>query len=151
MSKAKPLTPKERSAREYADRLILEQLTQLYEVVKPSEIADRLKDTSLGLPAVRSLLASNSEMFAYNERRWIPAARLAGAGRPFHEAVRLVVERYNAPMPLELCVQEISRSRGRSAEWVEEAVRRTAKQNDYVFLTKHDDLVPSRTVFKATD
>ena len=72
------LKPAQQSAREYADRLILEQLTELYEVMKPSEIADRLKDSGLGLPTVRSLLASNTEMFAYSERRWVPAARIAG-------------------------------------------------------------------------
>ncbi|MCH8980361.1 MAG: hypothetical protein IH945_14145, partial [Armatimonadetes bacterium] len=151
MSNPKQLKPSEQSAREYADRLILQQLTELYEVMKPSEISDRLKGTGLGLPVVRSLLASNPRMFAYSERRWIPAARVAGSSRSFHEAVRLVVERYNAPMPLSLCVQEISRSRGRAAEWVEAAVRRIAIHNEYIFLTKHDDLVPANIVFRAAD
>ena len=151
MPNSKSLKPSEQYAREYADRLILQQLTELYEVMKPSEISDRLKGTGLGLPVVRSLLASNPRMFAYSERRWIPAARVAGSSRSFHEAVRLVIERYNAPMPLSLCVQEISRSRGRSAEWVEEAVRRIAVHNRYFFLTKHDDLVPANIVFRASD
>ncbi|MCH8978403.1 MAG: hypothetical protein IH945_04065 [Armatimonadetes bacterium] len=151
MPNPKQLKPSEQSAREYADRLILQQLTELYEVMKPSEISDRLKGTGLGLPVVRSLLASNPRMFAYSERRWIPAARVAGSSRSFHEAVRLVIERYNAPMPLKLCVQEISRSRGRAAEWVEAAVRRIAVQNKYFFRTKHDDLVPANIVFCAAD
>ena len=151
MSKAAPLKPSEQSARLYADRLILEQLTEMYEVMKPSEISDRLKATGLGLPAVRSLLASNPTMFAYQERRWVPAARVAAAGKPFHEALRLVVERYDAPMPLELAVNEISRTRGRSPEWVEQAIRRSAEDSDYLFLTRNDFLVPATIVFKAGD
>lgn len=151
MSKATPLKPSEQSARLYADRLILEQLTEMYEVMKPSEISDRLKGTGLGLPAVRSLLASNPDMFAYQERRWVPAARVAGAGKPFHEALRLVVERFDAPMPIELAVQELSRTRGRSADWVEEAIRRSAVDSEYLFLTKSGHLVPATIVFKAGD
>ncbi|MCH7903153.1 MAG: hypothetical protein IH944_01145 [Armatimonadetes bacterium] len=145
------LKPAQQSAREYADRLILEQLTELYEVMKPSEIADRLKDSGLGLPTVRSLLASNTEMFAYSERRWVPAARIAGHGAPFHEALKLVVEKFGAPMSLELAVQELSRTRGRSSEWVERAIRKIAATDRYIFLTRHDDLVPSSIVFIASE
>lgn len=151
MSKATPLKPSEQAARNYADRLILQELTEMYEVMKPSEISDRLKATGLGLPAVRSLLASNTSMFAYQERRWVPAARIAGAGRPFQEALRLVVERYDAPMPLDLAIHELSRTRGRSAEWVEAAIRRTALDSQHIFLTKSDELVPATIVFKASD
>ena len=151
MSKASTLKPSEQAARLYADRLILEQLTELYEVMKPSEISDRLKGTGLGLPAVRSLLASNPRMFAYQERRWVPAARVASTGKPFHEALRLVVERFDAPMPIELCVQEISRTRGRSAEWVEGAIRRTAADSEYLFIARNDLVVPATIVFKAND
>ncbi len=151
MSKATPLKPSEQAARLYADRLILQELTEMYEVMKPSEISDRLKATGLGLPAVRSLLASNPTMFAYQERRWVPAARVAGAGRPFHEALRLVVERYDAPMPLDLAIHELSRTRGRSADWVEAAIRRTAVDSEHLFLTKSDHLVPATIVFKAAD
>jgi hypothetical protein len=81
----------------------------------------------------------------------VPAARVASAGRPFHEALRLVVERYEAPMPLDLAVQEISRTRGRSSEWVEAAIRRTTQDSEYVFMTRSDELVPSTIVFKASD
>jgi hypothetical protein len=151
MPRATQLKPSEESARLYADRLILEQLTEMYEVMKPSEISDRLKGTGLGLPAVRSLLASNPDMFAYQERRWVPAARIAGAGKPFHEALRLVVERYDAPMPIELAVNELSRTRGRAPEWVEQAIRRTAVDSQHLFLTKNDQLVPATIVFKAGD
>lgn len=151
MPKASSLKPSEEAARHYADRLILEQLTELYEVMKPSEISDRLKGSGLGLPAVRSLLASNPQMFAYQERRWVPAARVASAGKPFQEALRQVVERFDAPMPIELAIQEISRTRGRSAEWVEDAIRRTSVDSEHFFLSRSDELVPATIVFKAAD
>lgn len=151
MPKAEALKPSERSARLYADRLILEQLTDMFEVMKPSEISDRLKDSGLGLPAVRSLLASNPKMFAYQERRWVPAARVESTGKPFHEAVRMIVERYGAPMPFDLCVNEVSRTRGRSATWVQSAIIRAATIDDTFFLTKSGELAPASIVFKACD
>lgn len=119
--------------------------------MKPSEISDRLKVEGLGLPAVRSLLASNPKMFAYQERRWVPAARVASVGRSFHETIRLVVERYGAPMPLDLCVNEYSRTRGRAAEWVLASILRTAATSQDFFMTKSREIAPVSIVFKASD
>ncbi len=151
MAKATPIKPEETSARGYADRLILEKLTELYEVVKPGEIAEKLHSEGLGLAAVRALLASNPGKFAYSERRWVPAARLEGVGRPFDEAVRIVVERFGGPMSVALITQELVRTRGLDEEWVERAVRRIASTDPRLCLTNADDVVCSERLFVAMD
>ena len=116
MAKTISIKPEEAFARSYADRLILEQLSEMESVVKLGDLADKLTDVGLGLAAVRSLLASNPNRFAYFERRWIPAARLEGQGRPFAEAVQLLLDRYGASMPKSLLLQEIARVRHRTGE-----------------------------------
>lgn len=151
MAKATQIKPEERNAREYADRLILEQLTDLYEVVKPSEIAERLVDSGIGLGAVRSLLASNPVKFAYSERRWVPASRLEAVGRPFNEVVRILVDRFGGPMPVELIVQELVRTRGLSASHVERTLARIAKTDPRLFITNDQEIALASWVFVATD
>ncbi len=145
------LKPEELSARLYADRLILEQLTKLHEVVKPSEIAEKLKAEGLGLAAVRSLLASNPQMFAYNERRWVPAAQVEGKGRPFAEVVRLMAQKFGAPMPVMLIAEELCRIYHREIDDCARAIERIAKTDPNLLLTRSGSVVHSSVVFTATD
>ena len=72
-SLAKPISikPEEAVARSYADRLILEKLSEMEAAVKLGELADKLAGAGIGLAAVRSLMASNPDVFAYHERRWV--------------------------------------------------------------------------------
>ncbi|MBS1715866.1 MAG: hypothetical protein JST30_16180 [Armatimonadetes bacterium] len=151
MAKAYELKPEESVARGYADRLILQKLTELYEVVKPSELADLLQQDGLGLSAVRSLLASNPVMFAYVERRWIPAARLEGEGRSLHEALKVVVDRFGGPIPFELLVRELSRSKSKPVDDVETAVRRIVQSEQDVFQILDDRVALAGMVFAAYD
>lgn len=145
------MKPEELSARAYADRLILEKLTELYEAVKPSEIADRLQDAGIGLAAVRSLLASNPTAFAYAERRWVPAARVEGAGRPLNEFIRITVHRFGGPMPLSLLSREISRTMHRDEEESAEAIRRIARTDSRLVLTLNDEVVHADWCFAGSD
>lgn len=151
MAKTSPLKTEERAARLYADRLILEKLTELQEVFKPSEIADELKESGLGLAAVRSLLASNPEKFAYHERRWVPASRVEGTGRPFAEICRLVVDRFGAPMPLDLLAVEVSHMTGRDYDKTMDAISRLCQSDPCLFLTRDSSVGISSFVFAATD
>ncbi len=151
MAKTYDLKPEETLARDFADRLILEKLTELFEVVKPSELADQLNPEGLGLAAIRSLLASNPDKFAYAERRWVPASRLAGAGRSIHEAARLMIDRFGGPVPLDLVVAELSRIFSRPQEEVEFSLRRFLTHDRTMFLTLDDHVAVSTTVFAATD
>src|SRR5690349_12020151 len=111
LAKTIEIKPEESFARSYVDRLILEKLTEMEAAVKLGELADKLSDKGIGLSTVRSLLASNPNRFAYHERRWIPAARLNGTGRPFAQAMNLVLEGFGAPMPMDLLIQELARIR----------------------------------------
>ncbi len=151
MAKTVTILPEELSARAYADRLILEQLTEMESAVKLSELADRLSSEGLGLATVRSLLASNPERFAYHERRWIPASRIDGVGRPFTEAVSLIVGRFGGPMSIDHVVLEVSRIRGLGIEDVEYTVRRMLDVEGTFILLKNDRVALSRWSFRATD
>lgn len=137
--------------RDYADRLILEQLHELHEVVKPTEIAEKLKSSGLTLGVIRSLLTSNSDRFAYAERRWVPAARLETLGRPLAAIVKTLVDRYGGPMPLELVVAEIARTQDQEPDWVEEAVREIISGSESMFLTLDEKIALDQWVFKAND
>jgi hypothetical protein len=119
--------------------------------VKLGELADRLSGAGIGLATVRSLLASNPERFAYHERKWIPASRLLGQGRPFAEAMAVVLHGFGGPMPMHALVTEISRIRQTTPEEVEATVRRIVV-NDWPFVVTGDDQV-SLTMwgFDATD
>lgn len=148
---AKPKKLNESIARDYADRLVLEKLTELFEVVKPSEISEQLTDKGVSLATVRSLLASNPDRFAYNERRWIPAARLSSHGRPFTQALKAMVARFGAPMPVGLATIELSRTLGRHEDDVENTIRRITENDDTIFLTRDDHVVLAESVFAASD
>lgn len=124
LAKTPTIKPEEQLARSYADRLILEKLTDMEAAIKLSELADKLGGAGLGLAAVRSLLASNPDRFAYHERRWVPAARLLGQGRPFAETIRLVVDRFGAPISIDLLIREVARIRRIDVDDAAEAVRR---------------------------
>lgn len=130
MAKTIEIKPEEKFARAYVDRLILEKLTEMESAVKLGELADKLSDNGIGLSTVRSLLASNPERFAYHERRWIPAARINGAGRPYSQAIDLVIEGFGAPVAIGLVVQEIARIRREEESEVEPTVRRLIETDD---------------------
>jgi hypothetical protein len=123
---AKPISikPEEAVARSYADRLILEKLSEMDAAVKLGELADKLSGAGIGLAAVRSLMASNPDVFAYHERRWIPAARLNSQGRPIAEIMRAILDSFGAPVAIQTLVDEVARAQRTDSELVEPMVRR---------------------------
>lgn len=151
MPRSNTLKPDDQTARSYADRLILAKLTELREVIKPGEIAEKLSNSGMGLAAVRSLLASNPTMFAYNERRWVPASRMETMGRPLNFAAIRTVDRFGGPMPIRLVAQELAATRDDDVEKIEVALRRTAAIDEVLFATYSDELALSTWVFKVTD
>ncbi len=151
MAKPVAIKPEERFAVDYADRLILEQLTEMESVVKLGELAERLTDTGLGLAAVRALLASDSDRFAYHERRWVPAARLQGEGRPLAEVLAIVLNGIGGPMSVDLLVAEAARIRHTTVDAVGSSVRRLLT-NDAAFVPLADGRVAlSVWGFRAND
>lgn len=149
---AKPITlkPEEIAARGYADRLILQQLTEMDSAIKLGELADRLSTDGLGLAAVRSLLASNPDRFVHHERRWIPAARVEGMGRPLAEIIRMTVERFGGPMPIGLINQEVLRTTGREFEIVEAMVQRIVMTDDQFVVTEDERIALTEWAFGAS-
>ncbi len=127
--------------------MILGKLTELHEAVKLSELAEQLQSTGIGLAAIRSLLASNPDRFAYAERRWVPAARIEAEGRPAYEAIRLLVDRFGGPMPIRLVAKEFAYVRGMDEEQGLELVRRIAVSSDVCFITDRDEVALSDWVF----
>jgi len=150
---AKPIAikPEEEFARSYVDRLILEKLTEMESAIKLGELADKLSNEGIGLATVRSLLASNPDRFAYHERKWIPASRLQGQGRPFAEAMAIVLYRYGAPMPIEMLVTEISRTRRCEPEGIEETIRRIAETDKAFVFTVNGEVALMKWGFVAVD
>lgn len=151
LAKPTQIKPEEEFARSYVDRLILEQLTEMESAVKLGELAERLSGAGVGLATVRSLLASNPERFAYHERKWIPASRLMGQGRPFAEAMALVLHGFGGPMPLSSLVVEIARIRYRAPEEVDAIVRRIATNDRKFVLTDDQTVSLTSWGFDATD
>lgn len=149
---AKKTNPQETVARDFADRLVLQKLTELYEVVKPSEIADELDGQGMSLAVIRALLASNPDRFAYAERRWVPAARVESEGRPVAEVINNMARRYGAPMPVSLVAIELTRTCNiDSEEKAEEIVRTHAKSDPRFLLTLDDQVVSAELVFTGSD
>ncbi|MFY9233694.1 MAG: hypothetical protein WAO58_04455 [Fimbriimonadaceae bacterium] len=149
MAKTISIKPEEAFARDYADRLILQKLTEMESAMKLSELAERLSGDGLGLGAVRSLLASNPERFAYQERRWIPASRVAGTGRPFNEAVRVILDRFGGPMPLGLLLQELGRIR--TEPDLDNMLGRTLEYDQSFVLTSNNLIALAAWGFQASD
>jgi len=133
------------------DRLILEKLTEMEAAVKLSELADKLSGDGIGLATVRSLLASNPERFAYHERRWIPASRLMGVGRPMNEQMAIILHGFGGPMPLELLVAELARLRRMDEELLEASVRRVVAIDDRFVLDSQSRLSLTSWGFVARD
>lgn len=151
MARPIAIKPEEENARSYVDRMILEKLSELEAVVKLSELAERLSDQNIGLATVRSLLASNPDRFAYFERKWIPAARLQGLGKPFAEMIRIVLDRIGGPVPTSLVVQEIARIRREPVETVEEPVLRILDRDPAFIVTRSGNVFLTAIGFEAYD
>lgn len=117
MANPTSLRPEELSARSYADRLILQELTTMEGAVRLGELAEKLGPHGLGLDALKSLLATNSERFAYHDRKWIPTSRIESAEAPFVRAIQVTLERFGGPMPIESLAQELSWIRPESQDW----------------------------------
>lgn len=139
------------SARSYVDRLILTELTQMESAVKLGELADRLNEHGLGLAAIRSLMASNPDVFAYSERKWVPAARLAAQGRPLAETLRLIVAAFGGPVPLDDVAEEVARARRLPLSDVEPALRRLAEIDPRFILMDDGRLLLAEWGFEARD
>jgi hypothetical protein len=150
LAKTIEIKPEESFARSYVDRLILEKLTEMESAVKLGELADKLSDKGIGLSTVRSLLASNPERFAYHERRWIPAARLNGTGRPFAQAMIMVLDGFGGPMTMTMLIEELGRIRGLEPVEVENTVRRLAEA-DETFVVSGDKVSLTKWSFVAHD
>lgn len=151
MAKTISIKPEEQFARSYADRLILEKLAEMDSTIKLGELAEQLSGHGLGLAAVRSLLASNPQRFAYHDRRWIPASRMESEGRPLAEVIRLAADRFGGPMPMSLVLHEAVRIRGGSPEAIETAVRSIVASDPRFLTTESDHLALSEWAFQATD
>ncbi len=149
---AKKTNPQETIARDYADRLVLQKLTELFEVVKPSEISDELSSQGVSLAVVRALLASNPERFAYAERRWVPASRIDSEGRPVAEAIVSMASKFGAPMPLSLVAIELSRMLGfEDEEKAEDIIRAQTASDSRLLMTLDEHVVFAGLVFAAKD
>jgi hypothetical protein len=151
LAKTITIQPQELHARAYADRLILRELTDMEAALKLGELAERLSGVGLGLSAVRLLLASNPERFVYHDRRWIPASRLEGVGRPLNEAVRLMVDRFGGPVPIELIEQEILRLHPEQGEEIADRLYRSVKSDPNLILSEDGGVALADWAFLATD
>jgi hypothetical protein len=151
LAKTVAIKPEEQLAVSYADELILTQLTEMESAVKLGELADRLANVGLGLAAVRSLLASDPDRFAYHERRWIPAARLLSQGRPVAEAMGIILRGFGGPVTIELLATELGRVRNMSSESLENTVRRIANGDPTFVLTSQGTVALTDWGFMATD
>lgn len=151
MAQTITIKPEELLARSYVDRLILEQLTDMESAVKLGDLADRLSGDGVGLATVRSLLASNPARFAYHERRWIPAARLLGQGRPFNEALAVLLDTFQGPVSRDLVIQEIARIRRTTPDQVEAVIDRTLEKDSRFLLTGKGMVALTSWGFNAID
>lgn len=151
MAKTIGIKPEEEYARSYVDQLILEKLTEMESAVKLGELADRLAPQGIGLAVLRSLLASNPDRFAFHERKWIPASRLQGEGRPFSEAIKIVIDRFGGPMAFDLLTAEVARIRHQSVEEVTPVVRRILTVDKDFAVSAQDVVALSKWGFDAYD
>ncbi len=119
--------------------------------VKLSELAEKLSGVGIGLATVRSLLASNPDRFAYHERKWIPASRLAGFGKPVHQAIKLVLDRFGGPMSKDLLVVEVARVRNTTPEAVAPIVQRFLEIDQAFAITPSGKIALTSWGFVATD
>lgn len=151
LAKTLEIKPEETFARSYVDRLILEKLTVMESALKLGELAELLKPHGINLTTVRSMLASNPHCFAYFERRWIPASRIEGAGRPFSAAAKLVVERFGGPMAYDLLIQEVARIRDEEVDEVGPPLTRLLERDPAFVVTTNGEVALAAWGFLASD
>ncbi|HLO98817.1 MAG TPA: hypothetical protein VK171_09510 [Fimbriimonas sp.] len=150
---AKPISikPEEALARSYADRLILEKLTEMEAAVKLGELAEKLSSTGLGLAAVKTLMASNPDIFAYHERRWVPAARLASQGRPIAEISRAILSAFAAPVAISSLIDEVARAQSTTVEAIEFQVRRVIENHKEFAVLEDEHVALTSWCFDANE
>ncbi len=142
---------KERLIRSHIDQLILNKLKEKHYAIKVSELAESLGIEGMNTTSVRAFLSSNPEVYAYTERRWVPASRVHSDAKSLHECIHQLISRYGAPIDFALLSREVSYARGVYEEEYMPVVRRMVeKSNDFV-LTDLDKVALLDWFFVASD
>ncbi len=140
-----------RLVRSFMDQQILNKLKENHYAIKVSELAEKIGIDGLTTTSVRAFLSSNPDVYAYVDRRWIPASRVYSDSKSLHECIYQVVYRYGAPIDLDLLVKEISYSRGVYQEDCYTTVERiVSKSKDYI-LTEKNQVALFEWVFEGLD
>jgi hypothetical protein len=99
------------------------------------DLAARLSPQGINLAGLRALLSTNPERFAYHDRRWMPAPRVAAGVGPLNEQIKKTLEAFAAPIHVSVLASELSRSRKLSAEHFERRLPAMMKSDPALFCT----------------
>ncbi|MCH8273493.1 MAG: hypothetical protein IH851_01730 [Armatimonadetes bacterium] len=110
---------KKEIARAYADGIVLSGIARVSSTLRLGELSQQVSEHGIGLADLRNLLATNPDRYAYDDRRWVPKARVDVAEGPINELLRQTLRNYAAPMPISDLAAELSATRGRTKEHFE--------------------------------
>ncbi|MDQ2987006.1 MAG: hypothetical protein M3R13_09865 [Armatimonadota bacterium] len=122
-------------ARAYADRLVLSGITRVESTLRLGDLAAQIASHGISLGGLRSLLATNAKRFTYNDRRWMPAARVIAGEGPINEFIRTTLENFGAPIPVSDLAAELSQARRLSVEHFTERLPRILDADPDLFVT----------------
>lgn len=128
-------TKAEQLGRDYVDRLILSAIIELGGEAKLSDLAEKLHATGLPVNAIHALLATNSQRFAYFERKWSASIGTADPNAAIATAALGLVRGYGAPMPVGQLAIELGNHFHRDPEHFEKVIQRLVPGDENMFLT----------------
>jgi hypothetical protein len=114
-------------------------------------LAQEVAPHGISLADLRNLLATNPERYVYEDRRWVPRARLLPPDVPFNYFLRTVLELYAGPMPVSDLASECSQARGKSKEYYEKHLYQMLNADPDLFCTPSGYAGLAEWLFLARD
>lgn len=116
-TKLAPQKPPIDVARAYVDQIVLSGIAQVSSTLRLGELAQIVGAKGLSLTDLRRLLATNPQRFLFDDRRWVPAARVDAGGGPASRFIEVTLKNYGVPMPCSDVARELSQTYGRELEY----------------------------------
>ncbi len=138
-------------ARAYVDRFVLSALARVSSTLRLRELAQEVAPHGISQSDLRNLLATNPDRYVYEDRRWVPRARLLPREVPFNYFLWEVLEHYAGPMPVSDLASECAHARGKSKEYYEKHLPRILNADPDLFCTPSGYAGLAEWLFLARD
>ncbi len=134
-----------------ADQVVLAGIAHVDSTLRLGELSEWVAERGVSASGLRALLSTNPDRYAYHDRRWVPAARVAAAKAPLNEFIRETLRAYGGPMEIETLALEVAKGRETSLEFAESVLPRILSADPGLLYLPNGYAALADWAFVATD